>query len=94
MARGGKSRSESRGGSVRMQETSVRGGSISMQGRTTRSAIQERQTRYDPPAPVQQPREIPAPPMIPPRMPSQRILLKKLSAPVEGPGSTPDSAFP
>ena len=60
-----------------------------MQGRITRIGVQQRETRSDPPHAVQEPRQRAAPqqqqraapPMVPQRMQSQRILLKKLSAP-------------
>ena len=86
--RGGRIKRMATGGKPR---SSVRGGNSGMQGRTTRSGLQQRETRSEPAAHVQQRREIPAQPRIPPRTPSQRILMKKLSGPLTGPGSSPDN---
>ena len=56
MARGGKPRTAVRGGIVGMQQAFVRSGTIGIQGRTTRSALQQRQTMSKPQATVQEPR--------------------------------------
>ena len=86
--RGGRIKRMARGGK---QRSSVRDESSSMQGRTTRSGLCLRETRSEPAAHVQDAKELPAKPRIPPRMPSQRLLLKKLSTPLTGPGSSPDN---
>lgn len=48
-------------------------------------------TQEQRPATQEQPRHRAPAPLVPPRMPSQRILNKKLSTPVTGPGSSVDN---
>ena len=65
--------------------TSFVGGSRHVPQMLTRET---RSVEAQPVQPVQHPRQRPVAQMLPPRMPSQRILHKKLSAPVTGPGSS------
>lgn len=97
-SRGGRKKSCARGGRAK---NSVRGGSSAMHGRVTRSGIQHRPAISAPPVAVHDPserastqeqgRQRPPRPVVPPRMPSQRIMNQKLSAPLTGPGSTADN---
>ena len=79
--RGGRGTPSNRGA----RATSFVGGSRHVPRMLTRET---RSAEAQPVQPVQQPRQRGASQMLPPRMPSQRILHKRLSAPVTGPGSS------
>ena len=79
--RGGRGTPSNRGG----RATSFVGGSRHVPQMLTRET---RSAEAQPVQPVQHPRQRAAAQMLPPRMPSQRILHKRLSAPVTGPGSS------
>ena len=59
--------------------------------RQTRSAEPQAVQQPGVAQPLQQPRQRAAPQLLPPRIPSQRILQKRLSAPLTGPGSSVDN---
>ena len=82
--RGGRGTPSNRGGTGG-RATSFVGGSRHVPQMLTRET---RSAEAQPVQPVQHPRQRAAAQMLPPRMPSQRILHKRLSAPVTGPGSS------